>query len=153
MKPSGTAANLRRNFGSGTFPTNRASSSRSSTNRAEKSTSNLFIPRTIKEPEHEPNGAPHIEQIVVRIKPSTQLPRLRPSSYMLRCSRAVPRHLPLSHLIVGVRGEMVEALNPNEAETRIFHISHDVERDGQGSGKSHHVYPAVACGHTKSSEQ
>jgi hypothetical protein len=69
------------------FPNRPASSSRSSTNRAEKSTSNLFIPRTIKEPEHEPNGEPQIEQVVVRIEPATQLPRLRPSSYMLRCSR------------------------------------------------------------------
>jgi len=68
---------------------------------------------------------------------------------------AVPWQPPLSHLIVDVCEEMIEILDPNETETRIFHIGHDVERDGQGSRKKHHMYPAVPCarGHTERGEQ
>jgi hypothetical protein len=58
-------------------------------------------------------------------------------------------------LIVGVREKMVETIDPNEAETRIFHIGHDVGRNSQGSRKQHSVYPAWPCarGHTESGEQ
>ena len=62
---------------------------------------------------------------------------------------------PLPHLIIGVREEMIETLDPDEAETRIFHIGHDVERNGQGSCKDHHVYPTAPCarGHPEPCEQ
>src|SRR5207247_3940377 len=50
---------------------------------------------------------------------------------------------------------MIETLDPDEAETWIFHIGHRVERDGQGSCKEKHVYPAVPCarGHSKPGER
>jgi hypothetical protein len=59
------------------------------------------------------------------------------------------------HLIESVGEEMIETLDPNKAETRIFHIGHDIERDGQGSRKDHHVYSTVPCrrGHPEPGEQ
>jgi len=55
----------------------------------------------------------------------------------------------LAHLIVGIFEKMIESLNANETEPWIFHIGHDVERDGQGSCKEHHVCiqlcPALAA--------
>jgi len=50
---------------------------------------------------------------------------------------------------------MIETLDPNEAQARIFHVGHNVERKGQSSGKEHHVYPAWPCarGHTEAGEQ
>jgi hypothetical protein len=62
---------------------------------------------------------------------------------------------PLPHLIVSVRKEMIEILDPNEAQTRIFHIGHDVERYGQSSCKDQHVYPTAPCArrHPEAGEQ
>src|SRR6476469_466969 len=62
---------------------------------------------------------------------------------------------PLPHLIVGVCEEVIEALDPNEAETWIFHIGHDVERDGQRSCKQQQVHLAwpSARSHPESGEQ
>jgi len=68
----------------------------------------------------------------------------------------IPPSMPqLAHLIVGIFEKMIESLNANETEPWIFHIGHDVERDGQGSRKEHHVYPAMPCarGHTEPGEQ
>jgi len=59
------------------------------------------------------------------------------------------------HLIESVRDEMIETLDPNKAETLIFHIGHDIKRDREGSRKDQHVYPSVPCcsGHPEAGEQ
>jgi hypothetical protein len=37
----------------------------------------------------------------------------------------------LSHLIISISEKMIEPLDPNEAEARILHVGHDVERHGR----------------------
>src|SRR5215468_12473111 len=67
------------------------------------------------------------------------------------CPRAVLR----LHLMVSIDKKMIEVLNANKAEPRIFHICERVKRDRQRRGKNEHVNPAArfGSGHAKSSKQ
>src|SRR5262245_20553051 len=66
------------------------------------------------------------------------------------CPRAVLR----LHLLVSIDKKMIEILNANESEPRIFHVCERVKRDRQRRGKNDHVNPAArfGSGHTKSSK-
>src|SRR5258708_30389835 len=68
--------------------------------------------------------------------------------------RPARRHSSL-HLLVSVRQEMVECLDPNEAKARILHVGDDVERNGHRSGEQYHMYPAArgARGHAETSKK
>jgi transcriptional regulator with XRE-family HTH domain len=59
------------------------------------------------------------------------------------------------HLIESVSKEMIEALDPDEAKARVFHVGQDVEGDAQGSRKEHLVHPTVpgARGHAEPGKQ
>src|SRR5215475_15984034 len=59
------------------------------------------------------------------------------------------------HLMVSIDKKMIEILNANKSEPRIFHVCERVKRDRQRRGKNDHVNPAArfGSGHAKSSEQ
>ncbi len=50
------------------------------------------------------------------------------------------------HLVVQVDKKVIEVLDADKAKPRKFHVSYHVEGNGQSSGESHHVDPAVRCG-------
>ena len=50
-------------------------------------------------------------------------------------ARRAYRRCPSPHLIISISQKMIECLDPNEAEARILHVSHDVERHAQGTSK------------------
>ena len=52
----------------------------------------------------------------------------------VRLQRAYRRR-PSPHLIISISKKMIERLDPDEAEARILHVGHDVERHGQGTRK------------------
>ena len=58
------------------------------------------------------------------------------------------------HLMVSIDKKMIEILNANKSEPRIFHVCERVKRDRQRRGKNEHVNPAARFGggHTKSSK-
>jgi hypothetical protein len=66
------------------------------------------------------------------------------------CPRAVLR----LHLLVSIDKKMIEILNANESETRVFHVGERVKGDGQSRGKNEHVDPAArfGSGHTEASK-
>jgi hypothetical protein len=66
------------------------------------------------------------------------------------CPRAVLR----LHLLVSIDKKMIEILNANESEPRVFHVGERVKGDGQSRGKNEHVNPAArfGSGHTEASK-
>jgi hypothetical protein len=52
---------------------------------------------------------------------------------------------PSPHLRVSVGEEVVETLDPDESEARVFHVGDNVEGDCQGASEQHHVYYAAPC--------
>jgi hypothetical protein len=58
------------------------------------------------------------------------------------------------HLLMSINKKMIEILNANESEPRIFHVCKGVKRHRQGRGKNKHVNPAARFGggHTKASK-
>src|SRR5262249_16809723 len=67
------------------------------------------------------------------------------------CPRAVLR----LHLLVSIDKKMIEILNANKSEPRIFHVCEHVKRDRQRRGTNDHVNPAArfGSGHAKSRKQ
>jgi len=70
-------------------------------------------------------------------------------NYPSRRQSATPAALPRRadgslHLRVSVGQEMVEALDMNEAEARIFHVGDDIEGNRQSAREEHLVHPAVS---------
>jgi len=58
------------------------------------------------------------------------------------------------HLLVSIDKKMIEFVNANESEPRIFHVGKSVKGDGQSRGKNEHVNPAArfGSGHTEASK-
>src|SRR5262249_46737769 len=59
------------------------------------------------------------------------------------------------HLLVSIDKKMIEIINANESEPRIFHVCKSVKGDSQSHGKKEHVNPAArfGSGHTEASKQ
>jgi hypothetical protein len=62
---------------------------------------------------------------------------------------------PSPHLRVSVGEEVVETLDPDESEARVFHVGDNVEGDCQGASEQRHVYYAAPCRccHAEASQQ
>src|SRR5215510_9443666 len=61
----------------------------------------------------------------------------------------------VTHLLVNVEKEMIEAFDAYQAEPRKFHVRDYVEGDRQSARENHHMHPA-ACfcrGHSEASKQ
>ncbi len=51
-----------------------------------------------------------------------------------------------THLLVGIDQEIIEVIDPDQAEAWKFQVSNDVERCCKGGREAHHVYPAASLG-------
>jgi len=47
---------------------------------------------------------------------------------------------------VSIDEKVIEILDANQSEPRIFHVRNSVERDRQSNGENHHVNPAARRG-------
>src|SRR5262249_1568178 len=50
------------------------------------------------------------------------------------------------HLLVSINEKVIEILDANQFEPRIFHVRNSIERDRQSNGENHHVNPAARRG-------
>ena len=59
------------------------------------------------------------------------------------------------HLIVDRVQEMIETIDADEAEPRIFEVGDDEQRDGERRRKDHHMEPAAGfcCRHAEACKQ
>ena len=57
--------------------------------------------------------------------------------------------------MVSIDKKMIEILDANQAEPRIFHVRNGVERNRQGGGENQHMNPASRRGrrHAEAGEQ
>src|SRR5262245_55402433 len=90
-------------------------------------------------------GAPHM---------SAFDPKRTCSAVSSAVTKGCPRAVLRLHLLVSIDKKVIEILNMNKSEPRVFHVCERVKRDRQRRGKNDHVNPAArfGSGHTKSSK-